>query len=242
MCRGTIALVLGVSLLAALALGIGLRKASRPELLGWLGPAAALGATGVFLALGEASRRAAPATLAVAQVVDAVSGKEEAAVHGLMALYRPESGSVEVGAKEGGFFDLDMKGSEGKDRRLIVTDMDAWHWENIALPAGVRFASFHTTLPSSKPLAAVAHFGPDGVEGHITGSFEDLADALLSTPSGRNLAVHLQPDGRFLARGQDILPKGQFLASAVLNDRQQRRQEIYPRFLATIPNGSHAWT
>jgi hypothetical protein len=229
--RKTVALVFGVSLLAALALGMGLRKSHRPELLGWLGPVAALGATGVFLALGESSRRAAPPTVAIAQVVDAVSGKEETAVHGLLAVYRPESGAIEVDAEKGGFFELDMRGSEGKERRLILTDLDAWHWENVALPAGVRFASFHTTLPTKEPIVALAHFGPEGVEGQLTGAFEDLGDALLSSPRGGNLAVRMQPDGSFRARSQDILPKGQFLAQAVLNDRQQRRQELYRAFL-----------
>ena len=84
-------------LLAVLALGIGLRHSRRPELLGWLAPAAALAAMSIFVVFGETSRRAAPPTVAVAQVVDAISGKEEASVHGLMAVYRPDSGAADLG-------------------------------------------------------------------------------------------------------------------------------------------------
>lgn len=226
--RGTVGLVFAAFLAVTLALGAALRRSRRPELLGWVGPAAALGAAGAFLALGEASRRAAPPTVAVAQVVDAVPGTAEVPVHGLLAVYRPDSGPAEVGAEQGGLFEPDMTGIEGRTRRLILTDMDAWHWENLNLPAGVRLAPFRYTAPTGEPLTAVARFGPDGLEGRLAaGPFRDPADALLSMAEGRNLAVRLRPDGTFSAGSQDVLPAGQFLAAAVLSDRQQRRQDIY---------------
>jgi hypothetical protein len=223
--------------LAALALLLALRKSHRPELLGWAGAAAALGAAVAFLALGELSRRAAPATVAVAQVVDVAPGTGEAPVHGLLAVYRPDSGPVQVGAAEGGLFELDTAGAEGQTRRLVLTDLDAWHWEGLALPAGVRFAPFHYTTPTGGRVTAVAHFGPDGVEGKLTaGPFQSPADALLNTPAGRNIAVRLRPDGTFRAGTADVLPSGQFLNEAVLSDRQQRRQELYREFLKRSPN------
>jgi hypothetical protein len=236
--RGTVVLVFGAALLAALVAGVVLRRTHRPELLGWLGPAVALGAAGVFLGIGEVSRRAAPPTIAIGEILDAVSGKEELAVHGLLAVYRPDSGPVEVGAPQGGFFELNMEGVEGRARRLVMTDPNAWHWENLTLPAGVRLASFHTTLPLDKPFAAVARFGPDGVTGRLTGPVEELSDSLLCTPGGRNLAVHIQPDGVFRTGSPDILPAGQFLASAVLSDSQQRRQAIYRDFLGAPRTGA----
>jgi hypothetical protein len=230
--RGSVGLIFGAFLAATLALGIGLRRSRRPELLGWLAPAAALAATAAFLALGESSRRAAAPTVAVAQVVEAVPGMPEAELHGLLAVYRPDSGPAQTGAAQGGLFELDMSGIEGQTRRLILTDMDAWHWDNLALPAGVRLASFRYTTPTREPVRAVAHFGAEGVEGQLAaGPFGGLADALLATPSGRNLSVRLQPDGAFTAGTQDILPTGEFLASAVLSDRQQRRHALYREFL-----------
>jgi hypothetical protein len=234
--RGPVVAVLGSFLLAAVVLGVLLRRSRRPELVGWLAPAAALGAAAVFLGLGEWSRRAAPATGALAQIVEAVPGTEEAAVHGLLALYRPESGPVEVGAEQGGFFELDMAGLEGQTRRLMLTDLDAWHWDKLSLPAGVRFASFHYTAPTGEPLSAVARFGADGLEGELkAGPFRDVADALLSPRNGRDLAVRLRPDGSFTAGGRDVLPPGQFLAGAVLSDRQQRRQDFYREALKRTP-------
>lgn len=230
--RDAVVLVFGMFLVTVLALGIGLRQSRRPELLGWLAPAAAVAAASIFVVLGEISRRAAPPTVAVAQLVDAVTGKEEASVRGLMAVYRPDSGAADVGVTSGGSFDLDMEGLQGQTRRLVLTDLDAWQWDNLSLPAGVRLSSFHCSLPILKPITALAHFGPAGIEGRLeAGSFEELSDVLLTTPGGRNLAVQLRPDGTFHSGSQDILPMGQFLSGAVLNDRQQQRHNLYREFL-----------
>jgi hypothetical protein len=229
--RDTVILTVGVFLLAGLVLGIALRRSRRPELLGWLGPAAALGAAAAFLLIGESSRRSAPPTLAVAQVVNAVSGQEEAAVHGLMAVYRPDSGPTEARTDRGGFFEVDMAGIEGQTRRLVVTDRDAWHWENLTLPAGVRAAPFRDTVRIEQPIRAIARLGPEGLEGKLTGPLADLADAIVHTPSGRNLAVKLGSDGAFRAGTSDVLPKGEFLSGTVLSDRQQQRQKIYRALL-----------
>lgn len=230
--RGTVVIIFGVFLLAVLALGMTLRRTRRPELLGWLAPAAALAAMCVFLVAAETSRRAVPPTVAAAQVIDAIPGKEEASIHGLMAVFRPDSGAAELGAPNGGFFDLNAEGLEGQTRRLMVTDWDAWHWENLALPAGVRLSRFQGALVTAKPIEAIARFGAEGIEGRLeAGPLEELRDALLTTPSGRNLAVQLLPDGTFRASSRDVLPPEQYLASAVLSDRQQRQQGIYRELL-----------
>ena len=257
----TVAMVFGGFLLTALLIGFVLRRLRRRELLGWVGPAAAVGAAAVFVGFGEASRRSAPPTVAAVQIVDAVPGTGEAAVHGLMAVYQPDSGLVEGAAGGGGFyvgrdhqleqdvapvkdpsdpglFQLDAKGGEGQTRRFIQTDLDAWHWEKLSLPAGLRFAPFHATVPTAEPITAVGRFGPDGLEGKLSaGPFQDLSDAVLAPPSGRSLAVHLGADGAFRVGGDDVLPKGQYLTGAVLNDRQQGRQEVYRKYLKPAPAG-----
>src|SRR2546430_9453094 len=57
-----------------------------------------------------------------------------------------------------------------------------------SLPAGVRFAPFHATVITGEPIKAVARLGPDGLEGKLSaGMFQDLEDAILSTPNGRKL-------------------------------------------------------
>jgi hypothetical protein len=230
--RGAVVLVCGGFLMAALAVGVALRKAPRLEVLGYLGPLAALGAAVTLVVLGEESRRAVPPTMAFAQVVEPAAGTQEASVRGLLALYRPDSGPVEVGVRQGGRFELDMTGVEDETRTLILTDIDSWHWDNIALPAGVRFAPLRSAASTGGPIRAVARFGPEGLEGKVeAGLFRDLGDAILGAPQGRNLAVRLRPDGSFTAGSADVLPPGQFLAGAVLSDRQQRQQEVYRELL-----------
>jgi hypothetical protein len=230
--RGTVGLVCAAFLGAGVVLGVVLRRSRRPELLGWVGPAMALAAAGTFVALGEWSRRTVPATVAVAQVVNGVAGTDEVPVHGVLATFRPDSGPVEAGARQGGLLEPDVNGLGGQTRRFILTDTDAWHWENLSLPAGVRLAPFRYTTPTGEPITAVGRFGPDGIEGRVTaGPFRDLADALLATPGARSLALRLGPDGAFSAGTPDILPTGQFLAGAVLSDRQQRRQQVYRELL-----------
>jgi hypothetical protein len=114
----------------------------------------------------------------------------------------------------------------------MLGGLDGWRWDNLALPAGVRFAPFSATVSSAKPVTAVATFGPRGLEGTLTpGPFEDVTDAVLRTHDGRSIALRLDGDGTFHAGQQDVLPKGQFLAGTVLSDRQQRRQELYREFL-----------
>jgi hypothetical protein len=235
--RVTVGLVLAGFLLATLTLGLLLRRSRRPELVGLLAPGAALGVAGVLLLLGESSRRAVPPTVATAQVVDAVSGTPEVELHGLVAVYHPDEGPAEASAEQGGFFELDMAGVEGKVRRRVQTDMDAWHWEGLNLPAGVRLAPFRRSVPTREPMAAVARLGPDGIEGQWTAApFKDLADAVLSTPNSRALAVRRRPDGGFRAGPGDVLPVGQYLAGAVLSDEQQRRQKLYREFLKPVKN------
>jgi hypothetical protein len=230
--RGTVALVFALFLLVALALGIAMRRSPRRTLLGWIGPMTALGAAAVFVVLGASSRQATPPTVAVAQIVDAVPDADEAPVRGILALYRPDSGPVAIGAGQGGMLEPDMSGMDGQTRRLRLTDLDAWRWDNLSFPAGVHFASFRYSVPTDGPISSVARFGPEGVEGRLkAGALRGISDAILTTPGGRNLSVRLDPDGTFKAGGEDALLPGHFLAGAVLSDRQQRRQEIYREFL-----------
>jgi hypothetical protein len=230
--RGTVALVFGAALLAATAVGFALRRLRRRELLGWLGPAAALAAAAVLAALGESSRRAAPPTVAVAQIIDAVPSADESPVRGQIAIYQPDSGPLELGSTQGVLLKPDMTGVEDQSRRFRMTDLDAWRWDNLSLAAGVHFASFHGTTPTGGPITAVAHFGPQGVEGRLqAGLFRGLSDPVLAARDGRNLSVRLDADGGFRAGGPDVLPAGEFLAGAVLSDRQQRRRNVYREFL-----------
>jgi hypothetical protein len=129
-------------------------------------------------------------------------------------------------------YELDAQATGGQTRRFIQTDLDSWHWEEPLLTRDPRVGPFHAVVPLGEPLTAVAHFGPNGLEGRLSaGPFRDLADAVLTPPNGRSLAVHIDPDGAFRVGADDVRPPDQYLAGAVLSDRQQRRQEVYQKYL-----------
>jgi hypothetical protein len=233
--RGTVLMIF--ALLAVGVFGLtALRPWSHKAVLGWAAPAAvptaALVVAGVFLAVGESARRAASPTVAFAQVIDAVAGTDEATIQGVLAVYHPDPGPIDLGATKGGFFGIDLAGIEGQTRRLVMTDMDAWRWENLALPAGVRFAPLQFTARRAAPLDAVARFGPGGITGTVAANgIENLADGLVTAPGTRNLAIRFGAGTDFSAGSANALPTGQFLAGTLLSDRQQQRQEIYRHFL-----------
>ena len=229
--RGTAAAVLGGCVLAAAGVAAGLRGGRRAELAGWVGPLIALGAAGLLVSLGTASREAVPPTAAAAAVVDIAPGTGEGAAIGLAAIYRPDSGPLPLGSDQGAEVDLDTAGVETRTRRRVQTDLGRWHWEDFALPAGVRLGPFRATVPAAG-VAATARFGPNGVEGRFSpGPFREPADALIRTPAGEPVGVRLAADGSFTA--SDVLPTGQYLTGGgVLSDAQQRRQEVYRQLLA----------
>lgn len=219
-------------LLTLLLLGVGLRYTRRPELVGWVGSAVAVLAASTFVWLGSASRHAVAPTVAVGQVVEVTPSGAEAEMSGLLAVYRPESGPVKIGMSQGGLVDLDQVGLEGQTRRFIMTDAQAWHWENLALTAGVRTGRFRAATRFAEPLTARAHFGPSGLVGQVRGpAAREFSDVLLQTPTKQPLAVHLQSDGSFQSGSADQLLPGQFLSGSVLTDQQQQHQDLYRQFL-----------
>jgi hypothetical protein len=235
--RKTAAAILIGFILTLLFLGLWLRRSRSPEWIGLLGPAVAVAAAGIFLVAGFASRRSVPSTAAAASVVEFAPETGEAVARGLFAIYSPESGTTELGTDRGGEVELDESGLEGQTRRRIQTDVDAWHWENLSFPAGVRIGPFRTTIRAR--ASAVGRFGPAGLEGRLdAGPFRNPSDAVLLTRSGVALVPSLDSSETFRVGPESSLPPGQYLAGAVLTDRQQRRQEIYRKFLAK-PRPSH---
>jgi hypothetical protein len=221
-------MIFGIFFLAALSLGLILQQLHRLELAALGGPVLAVGAAVAFVMLGQASRNAVPPTISAAEIVTVSPATNEQAAEGLVAQYRPDGGVLPVGSTDGGTLELDTQGLQGQTRRRVITDVRDWHWDNLAAPAGLRLGRFVYTVRTGEPLAAVAQLGPEGVTGRISaGPYPPLADAVLKTPTGRPLAVRLDPNGTFHARTEDRLAAGQFLPDVVLSDLQQRRIDVY---------------
>jgi hypothetical protein len=231
--RNKVLLVFGLFFLILAIASVAFAKKAWLEHLGWLGPALALVAAGVFVGIGERSRGAVPPTVAVAQIVDAIPGQDEVDMTGYLGVYQPAPSTSTIGAQQGGDFELDLAGLEGRVVRRVQTDIDRWHLENLELPAGVRLAPFRHTVRTSKPVEATVRFGPEGVEGRLhAGPFCQLEDVLLSTPGAHTVTVRLAPDGSFQATSADELYAGQVIDTGLLSDRQRARQILYKKFLA----------
>lgn len=242
--RGAAAAILGGFVLLILGVGLALRRSRRPELVGWLVPGLAVLSAGVLIVLGERSRRTVPPTVGVVALVDPIPSTGEAAVNGLYAAFHPSSGPVALGTHQGAILDLDMEGLGGQLRRRVQTDTDVWAWDGLELPAGVRTGPFQATMKTGR-IAAVARFGPEGVEGRLeNGGFTGPSDAIIlprtrealgrETPIREPLPARFGPEGTFTAVGSDVLPPGNYIAGAVLDDRQQRRQGLYRQLLSGL--------
>ncbi len=233
--RGWVAGVLGAFCLFLLAAGVRLRRRKRLERIAWIGPAAAAAATLALIVMGMLAKQAVPPTVAVAQWVEVGPGTDDLHVAGLMATYTRQKTRQPVGARRGGVFDLDMTGLGGTARRIVRTDLDTWHWQNLTLPAGVRAAPFEFAARIERPITARATFGPGGVRGSLTcEAFEDLTDAIIVTPTGGRLAAEINANGDFAAGAEDVLAPGQFIAGGMLSDEQRRRDAVYRQLLGGV--------
>src|SRR5207237_6118732 len=75
--RGTVLLVFGLFFAALFVAVIALGRKGTLEHAGWLGPILALAVAAVFIGVGKVRRDAIPPTVAVAQIIDALAGRDE---------------------------------------------------------------------------------------------------------------------------------------------------------------------
>jgi hypothetical protein len=229
--RKTLLSLLTVFCLVLLGAGLVLAKRKRLELLGLLGPAFAVGIAATIIVLGAQSRRAVPNTLAEIQIVESSPGSENLNVQGVAAIFNRDSSDAVIGTTSEGLFVPDSTGLAGRVRRMVWTDMDKWHFENLSLPAGVRFAPFKVPVRYADQVSARASFGSDGLKGRVTrGPFASFSDAVITTQAGQTAVVHFDDpsDSETLSvNTSDVLPPGEFVSRAFLSDQQRRRQDVY---------------
>jgi hypothetical protein len=217
--RGTVFCLLAAYCLLILGAGFWLARKGKLAHLGFLGPAAGVVTASVFAILGARARHTVPPTVAFFQRVDTETGSDQVDVRGLMAVYHPDPFDDLPEVTRGGLFSPDMTGLLGEIRRMVWTDLDAWRWEGLRLPAGAHYAPFRQTLKLEAPMAATGAFGPDGFSGTLSGTLQGISDALLTAPSGENLAVRFDTSGHFAAGSADALAPAQYIAAGLLSDQ-----------------------
>jgi hypothetical protein len=231
--RGSVLAVLGSYCLILTAAAVWLARRQRLPQLAWIGPMTGVAAALTLVVMGLWHRQAVPATAAEGQLVEVAQGGQDAQVSGILGIYNQTTSSAELGASRGGTFFPDQNVQAGQTRRMVWTDFDRWHWENLSLSAGLHLMEFKAAVDLDRPISARATLGSDGLHGKISlGSLSEPSDAILALPSQRRLAIRfLDGDGTFASGPGDQLAPGQFLNSAVMSDTQRRRQDLYHRLL-----------
>ncbi len=255
--RQHVMLVFGVFLAALLLNGFVLAKRGALEHLGWIAAMLAVAASVALIAIGRSNQGAVPLTVAQGQFVQIAPDQQHAVATGLITIYNPGTGDTSSGAEDssdggqgdsnarlaasaGGLIlpaDLSQLGS--RYVRMVWTDLDRWHWQNVTMPSGAnRKATFEQVTPLDRPVSVTISFDESGVVGsYRTGTLGSWREPIIVTPvgtlatrpAGSTSAADATKQGDphdFVAAVADALPTGQFSASTVLDDAQRRRQEL----------------
>ena len=135
-----------------------------------------------------------------------------------------------IGTTHGGRLLPDMSGLGGSIKRLVWKDIDTWNWENLALGAGERLATFVQSTMSSRAVRSPRHSARGAVGAPVDTRISTPGDALLATRLGR-MGVTLQSGGEFLAAAESVFGADQYLAADLLSDEQDRRRRTYAEVL-----------
>ena len=233
--RTRVFVILAVFCAGLLVVGLVLARLHRLEHIGWIGPLSALAATAPLIWFGVRSQQTVPPTAGQVQLVEVADMADRATTTGVVALYRPESTTASLGAREGGVLVPDAAAVQSATRRMVWTDMDQWHWENLRLSAGVQIAQFQRSTTFTEPVEAVGTFTAAGFEGRLTGSLESPSDAVIAIPGQPRLAAEIE-NGVVKASSENLLAAGHYIAGGLLSDEQRRRQATYRHLLREARN------
>jgi hypothetical protein len=229
--RRPVSAILGLFCAGLLLSGVALARGRRLEHLAWIAPCLALLAAMPLAGLGWRSQRAVPATVGQAQFLEVAEGADQITASGLLACYDPAPATAGAGARQGGVFEPEDTPAAGTTRRMVWTDLDQWHWENLRLTTGLRTASFQWSSDLSERLEVRGTFTAEGFAARWTGKTLWLSDAVIAVP-GQQLCLAVRADGsRLLARPEDVLATGRDVAGRWLSDEQHRRQAVIEQML-----------
>jgi hypothetical protein len=223
--RNIVGMVLFVFVLAILVSGIVLHRMERLALMLGVAPVAVAVSVAVLVAIGGNATSSIPQTVGAIQWLRITPGSHDAVVEGELAFYHPSRTAFSAGAS-GGMFTLDTSGQQGVRREMIWDDRDSFHWNELSLPAGLRFAKW--VRPVHLPQLPMAHvaIGKE-LTGELRNSqWDDLADAILLFPNRRPIPVEIGDDGKLRLDSGSPLGEGQFISGKLLSDEQRRRQAL----------------
>ncbi|MCC6681353.1 MAG: hypothetical protein IT445_10680 [Phycisphaeraceae bacterium] len=228
--------VLTALAMVILSMGFWLSRSGKLEYLGAISAGGAVMASLVLVWTGMAKQSSTPTTLASTQLVQVSARQPYEQISGLASIYTAPADSSRAGIIElnqGGVAMPDLAAQGTGLLRMVWTDPDHVRFENLQMPSGAAISMrVNNTIAQPAAPRVLIRFDEKGVTGQLP--WDDASstlDPLIATPTG-NMAIRMDNGQRFTAGEQDILEPGQFIASAMLNQEQMARQEVYRQLLS----------
>ncbi len=222
--------------LALLGIGLIVYRREQASMLLWLVPLLAGAAIVPAIMAGAAARQVASRTAIGQHVVHVASGQTTLALDGVMSVYCPEPGTLDISATDYARFNPSGEQDELEHRRLVWTDRGESSWQNLTQSTGIRNYEVRSLLRLDKPSEATATFDADGLIGQLNSADRmQPSDALIAGLSPDRMAVSFSEDGTFRATPADILAPAQFSMTTLLSDDQLSRAAIYSEVFTVDP-------
>ena len=213
--------------------GVWLSRRERLESMLWIVPGASVVAVGALGLMGMRARQGMQDTVSVLQLVNLDVAQDDVPITGMAALYQRDKSEATLGGTATGMVKPERFSGDGSLRRLLWTSDNRWRWQSLPLAAGLRFAPFRCETTMKQPARMTGSFGPEGFLGVLdTGSFENVSDLLIVTPTQHTLALAAEEGGRLIGGRTQVQEPGQIISAALLSDEQRRRQDVVRELLS----------
>jgi uncharacterized SAM-binding protein YcdF (DUF218 family) len=212
---------LGVFNLLLVGAGMMLWRSGRLDLIGYVIPLAALAVSALLVFIGRSYRQGLTPTAARLEMVQVIPGTDDQRAFGVASLSSPSTLPAEISGSHGGWGEMRLPDGTQGTRRLIWTDHEKWHWENLRQPAGLQLAAYQSSWAAAPRVEASATFSASGLTGKLhAGANLAAEDAMVVSRDGRISA--LSNDGSF-SGGQRRREPRPVLSAGLLSDEQNRR-------------------
>lgn len=186
-------------------------------------------AVGAFLVMATSSRTVNDSAVTF-QLGEASGTQDQLQVSGVTAFHSRESVRPDIRSTAAGTLRFDGPVTAGSPVRTVWSDQHVWQLKDAKLAPGVRLAEIRESVELQRPVVVTGTFDESGFRGRLDGEVaSEFNDALLADQTGFVLPVEIDSAGDVSASGAGPLPPGQYLAAAMLNAEQARRQKVYRR-------------
>jgi hypothetical protein len=231
--------LLGCNTLGLFIVGGWLAYRRQLSALAWFVPTLTLLTTAAFLVLGFQNSNTVPPTLAVRQIGQVLPGTNTLQLHSWAAVYDATADKLNATVLPESTAYLAEMAEAGETKRSVWTDDGQNRWANIRLaPGRVHYVPISRSVSLQQPIRAVGTWGPDGLTGELVGgSFPESSDWVIAAPAVPLAAARPSADQtRFTVSRSDVMAPDQFIATALMNDEQRRRETL----LRSVLEGSLA--